>query len=82
MTYLTEAEAREEDCPHIVEWYVPNGSPANILVSRPIKCRAAACKMAWRWHKELRRDPDDRDNIDKITFVRERGFCGIAGRLE
>ena len=49
--WLTEKEAKQEDCPHFTfivnELDVISEKQTPIYV--PIKCKASACRMAWRW---------------------------------
>lgn len=75
MTYLTEAEAREQVCPFIrvmrpqevAEQMLRDGAflSRTTLVSGHQNCQASACKMGWRWGFGER-------GI--------RGYCGACGK--
>lgn len=77
--YLTEAEAREEDCPFFRDGLRtdPNGVVPVLYVHR--RCAASACKMAWRWEAiPTYHDPE----MASEAYRRRKGYCGIAGKPE
>lgn len=79
---LTEDEAKQKWCPHIM--YCQNPSQVSAFEALPLMvnsaCVASLC-MAWRWDndKPCEEAPSYEHPKGQMTWVKV-GYCGLSGR--
>lgn len=89
MTFLTEADAREQVCPFIRVPVANNEQlyqmidnrlvPMTQRLERHQNCQASACGMGWRWKSVFHSEQNGGVDIP-MPHGNAVGYCGLVGR--